>query len=59
MDILGGVVLIDPDTGAAYSVGATVFEDPGVSFGSGILGGAVLIDPETGEPYKLGGGTSP
>ena len=51
MDILGSVVLIDPDTGSEYAVGYTPETVPN-TWGAGLLGGVVLIDPATGDPYK-------
>jgi len=53
MDILGSVVLIDPDTGSEYAAGQYT-ETVTSTWGVGILGGIVLIDPATGNPYKLG-----
>jgi len=51
MDIIGGVVLIDPDTGSEYAVSYTPATVPN-TWGAGLLGGVVLIDPATGDPYK-------
>jgi hypothetical protein len=52
MDILGGVVLIDPDTQTAYAAAHDTTVSS--SWGVGILGGVVLIDPITSEAFKLG-----
>lgn len=52
MDILGSVVLIDPDTDETYRPTASTLSDP-KNFGEGLMGIIVLIDPETGEPYAL------
>lgn len=52
MDILGGIVLIDPETGEPYAPNSVALSSP-ASFGVGLLGSVVLIDPETGEPYSL------
>lgn len=53
MDILGGVVLIDPDTREPY---AAPYTETGTweNAGLGIIGAVVLIDPETNLPYRYG-----
>ena len=54
MDILGGVVLIDPDTREPYA--APYIETvTGKNEGPGIVGGVVLVDPATGLPYRAWG----
>ena len=53
MDIVGAVVLIDPDTGQPYAAPHDVL-DALENNGPGILGGVVLIDPDTKEPYRIG-----
>jgi len=53
MEILGGVVLMDPATDQPYAApnqGVSPVED----IGAGILGMVVLIDPATKQPYRLG-----
>lgn len=53
MDIIGGIVLMDPDTDELYAA-AHSSETTSDAWGAGILGSVVLIDPDTKEPYKLG-----
>ena len=53
MDILGGVVLMDPDTDLPYAAPHSS-ETESDAWGAGIMGMVVLIDPDTKEPYKLG-----
>lgn len=52
MDILGGVVLLDAETGKPYRPADSVLSSS-ENFGVGILGSVVLIDPETGLSYNL------
>ena len=52
MDIDGGIVLISPETDAAYAAPHDSLAPLG-TYGEGILGGFVLIDPETDEPYTF------
>lgn len=53
MDIIGGIVLMDPETDLPYSA-PHASESESDACGAGILGMVVLIDPDTGEPYRLG-----
>lgn len=52
MEILGGIVLMDPDTDEPYAAPHTTLSDS-EQYGVGVLGTFVLIDPETDQPYKL------
>ena len=52
--MLGGVVLMDPETDLPYAA-AHDTETESDAWGAGIMGMVVLIDPDTKEPYRLGG----
>ena len=52
--MLGGVVLMDPETDLPYAA-AHDTETESDAWGAGVLGMVVLIDPDTKEPYRLGG----